>query len=855
MHAVSINDFYWRYPNFTGIKGDYALKAISLEINEGEFFGITGPSGSGKSTLCYAIAGLIPHQIKLPLNLDDGIKGEIRVLGEAVTAIKNENGKPTITGTGSMSPEVGLVMQDPESQFLSMSVMNEMSLGLQMMGLDKSEMEERIRSAMEMVGLGELYQGASRIHPSELSGGQKQRLVIASFLAMKPKILILDEPTSDLDPKGKLEVIETIAKLKSESKMTIILVEHNPELMLKFAGRMAVLYEGSLIAVDKPSKIYSNNELTKKYNVYTPEISELSEYFSIDERPKVTIEKSGFSIERAIQKHNDSIISMKNIGFSYDDGTKALENIDLNIEKGSLVALVGQNGSGKSTLSKIISGILPPSSGTMEIAGIRPTNKKTRAKLPMHVSYVFQNPDHQIFTRSVTDEIKYSLNNAGITGTHASEMVSGILEKVGLSDKADEDPVFLGRGQKRRLAVASSIVLKPEILIVDEPTTGQDYHMSTEIMELIKKLNDEGVTIILITHDMRLVAEYCRRVLVMSRGSLVFDGTPESLFMNDHILKLSSLSEPQSVRLSKEMINIGILKEPFISAKEWLEFFDFMKSKTSITFRSFGDIEKAKLKILNKISSFGKPSGIISIERGGMILGSMLAESLNCESYSISASHYNEIGALTKDVNVNGIESLDLKPKELYVVVDELVDTGKTLDTIMHVLKQRFPDSKFLTCTMIAKPHSIIKPDITAEEAENTTWVVFDYEKNESICEFKASNPKMLNELNEHFSTKLDNRYAKETALMENAFKYSGKNPDVIIYENPTTAIYARLASDILGIKKLIGVRNGDSVKRHGAYSCAAIISSNDKAAEGLKSLIDSKDKIVINIGIMKIGE
>jgi len=849
LHAVSINDFYWRYPNFTGIKGDYALKAISLEINEGEFFGITGPSGSGKSTLCYAIAGLIPHQIKLPLNLDDGIKGEIRVLGEAVTAIKNENGKPAITGVGSMSPEVGLVMQDPESQFLSMSVMNEMSLGLQMMGLEKSEMEERIKAAMEMVGLGELYQGASRIHPSELSGGQKQRLVIASFLAMRPKILILDEPTSDLDPKGKLEVIETIAKLKSESKMTIILVEHNPELMLKFADRMAVLYEGSLIAVDKPSKIYSNNELTKKYNVYTPEISELSEYFSIDESPKVTIEKSGFSIERAIQKHSESIISMKGIGFSYDDGTKALENIDISIEKGSLVALVGQNGSGKSTLSKIISGILAPSSGTMEIAGIKPTNKKTRSKLPMHVSYVFQNPDHQIFTRSVTDEIKYSLNNAGITGTHASEMVSGILEKVGLSDKANEDPVFLGRGQKRRLAVASSIVIKPEVLIVDEPTTGQDYKMAMEIMEIIKSLNEEGVTVLLITHDMRLVAEYCRRAIVMSKGSIIFDGTPEALFMDENVLRLSSLSEPQSVRLSKGIINAGLLDEPLISAGEWLEFFNFLKSKTKIIFKSIADIDASAAKISASLKDAGMPKSMIYIERGGMVLASALYPRLgNVRAYGISASYYNDIGASTKEVFVRGVDTLKIPSGNGYVlVVDELVDTGKTLASIMERLHAAFPKERFVTCTMLAKPRSKIKPDIYAEEVSDDTWVVFDYEKNEALSEFEKANPAMLPELRKHFASYPEDRYSTIYRKIDKLCSNISRKPTAIAYENPRALVQARLLSDKLGVKRLIPVsEDASAVIVAEPNEDVVVVGSTKEAVERISAMAGLKKPIAL---------
>ncbi len=806
MVLVAIRDFYWRYPNFTGIKSDYALKGINLEINEGEFFGITGPSGSGKTTLCYAITGLIPHQLKLPPHFEENIRGEINVLGKTVTKLEGTGDSVKLVGAGSMAPEVGLVMQDPESQFLSMSVMNEVSLGLQLMNIGKEEMESRIREALDMVGLGELYANADKIHPSELSGGQKQRLVIASLLAMKPKILILDEPTSDLDPKGKIEVVETITKLKEASKMTIILVEHNPDVMMRFADRLAVLHEGSLVAIGKPSEIYSNRELTSRYNIYTPEVSDLSEYFSIDEKPKLEIPTTAFSVKRETIGEKLPIISLNDVSFSYEDGTKALKNINLRIEKGSLVALVGQNGSGKSTLSKIISGILAPTSGTMEIAGIKPRTKKERLKLPFHVSYVFQNPDHQIFTRSVTDEINYSLKNAGITGDEARERIEEILKRVGLSDKANEDPVFLGRGQKRRLAVASSIVLKPEILIVDEPTTGQDYRMSMEIMEIIKRLNNDGVTVMLITHDMRLVAEYCRRVLVMSKGSLIFDGTPESLFMDENVLKLSSLAEPQSVRISKGMIRTGVLEEPLISAREWLEFFNFLKSKTKIAFRSFSDIEASAAKMANAIKKKGIPESIIYVERGGMVLASMLSEKLGgIAVQGISASHYNEIGVVTKDVNIWGIENLVIKKKSGYsLVVDELVDTGKTLERIMEELHGKFPNHSFLTCTMLAKPRSTIKPDICAEDVSDDTWVVFDYEQYEAIKEFEKENPAMLPELSRYFSKKTEGQYAAICSTADGISSKVQKTPEAIIYESQSSLVLARLLSDRLSVKKLI---------------------------------------------------
>ncbi len=849
MDSITISDFYWRYPNFTGIKSNYALKGINLSVKEGEFLGITGPSGSGKTTLCYSIAGLIPHQLKLPLNFQDGIKGEISVLGKTITKADIINGELKLSGTGITAPDVGLVMQDPESQFLSMSVMNEVSLGLQLMGLEKKEMLKRIKDALELVGLGELYDYAEKIHPSELSGGQKQRLVIASFLAMKPRILILDEPTSDLDPKGKMEVIETIARIKKESGMTIILVEHNPDVMLRFADRLALLYEGSIVKTGRPEEIYSDKELISKYNIYAPEVSELSDYFSVDESPKLGIPKTGFKIERKKPTVSNPIIKLSGVSFSYDDGTKALGNINLEIEKGSLVALVGQNGSGKSTLSKIISGILAPGSGTAEVAGLNPRSKRDRLKLPLHVSYVFQNPDHQIFTRSVTSEVNYSLKNAGITGKEADEKITNILKRVGLSDKAEEDPVFLGRGQKRRLAVASSIVIKPEVLIVDEPTTGQDYKMAMEIMEIIKSLNEEGVTVLLITHDMRLVAEYCRRAIVMSKGSIIFDGTPEALFMDENVLRLSSLSEPQSVRLSKGIINAGLLDEPLISAGEWLEFFNFLKSKTKIIFKSIADIDASAAKISASLKDAGMPKSMIYIERGGMALASALYPRLgNVKAYGISASYYNDIGASTKEVFVRGVDALKIPSGNGYVlVVDELVDTGKTLASIMERLHAAFPKERFVTCTMLAKPRSKIKPDIYAEEVSDDTWVVFDYEKNEALSEFEKANPAMLPELRKHFASYPEDPYSTIYGKIDKLCSNISRKPTAIAYENPRALVQARLLSDKLGVKRLIPVsEDASAVIAAEPNEDVVVVGSTKDAVERISAALGLKKPIAL---------
>lgn len=577
MDAVTIKNFYWRYPNFAGVVSDFALKNINLTIKYGEFFGITGPSGAGKTSLCFSIAGLIPHQMQL--NERDPrqyISGTVQVFDEIVSTVEEKDGKHVVTGKGVMAPEVGLVMQDPESQFLTMSVKQELSLGLQFLSIDAKEIEVRIKEALDRVGMVDIYDIADKIHPSELSGGQKQRLIIAAFIAMRPKILILDEPTSDLDPAGKLEIIEAIQKLKKAGDLTVILVEHNPELMQNFADRMIVLNEGTIVAMGKPDDIYSDIDLINKYNIYAPEIAELK--CGNDSKRCTTIKSfienipRDFKFERTQNKVVDEerpvLIEVKNLKFAYEDGTQALKGLSFEVRQNELLALIGQNGSGKSTLSKILSGIEGNFSGVVNIASLDLHDVKNRRNMPRHVGYVFQNPDHQIFNRSVYDEVAYGLKNMGISPSIIDERVKTVLTKVNLIDKIKEDPLFLGRGQKRRLGVASVLAMHPEIIIVDEPTTGQDYKMSREIMELLKALNEDGTTIIVITHDMRLVAEFCPRSIVMSQGKIIYDGSTFDLFKNDDVLEKASLRAPQIVRLSKEMMKLGMLDDILMTAED-----------------------------------------------------------------------------------------------------------------------------------------------------------------------------------------------------------------------------------------------------------------------------------------------
>lgn len=750
--VVKIDSLYWKYPTFTGFSNDYSLKNVNLEIKEGEFFGISGPTGSGKTTLCFVIAGLIPHQMRLPPGEESKhFQGKVEVLSELTSGVEEKDGNSTITGRGAMSPDVGLVMQDPESQFLTMSALSELSIGLQMQNLDRKEMESRIKEALNIVGLSDIYATADKIHPSELSGGQKQRLVIASFLAMKPKILILDEPTSDLDPAGKAELIEAIENLKEKSGITVILVEHDPEVMLKFADRMAVISKGEIVAVDKPEAIYRSEEMRKIIEI--PQVMQLiGPKDSLNDEMRLKMVK-GFKPTRNVSVKGKEIISIKNLEFSYEDGTRALNGLDLSISDGEFVALIGQNGSGKSTMSKVLAGFQDGWIGRVFIEGKNLSSSKVRKEMPRHVGYVFQNPDHQIFNRTVKDEILYGLKNIGLPEEEQKTVMEDTLKRVHLFEKLNEDPIFLSRGEKRRLAVASVMAMKPEILIVDEPTTGQDYRMSRGIMDVLTDLNKTGTTVIVITHDMRLVAEYTRRTVVMRNGKIIFDGSAEILFQNDRIMAESSLAPPQAVRVSRKLKDSGILNDILLNAKEWIDFFKFENEKKNFVALKYGTLRKYAYDLSRKIlEDYGKPKSIVYIERGGMFIGRLLSDLLAVrEVYPVRASYYTDDGLPMAAVQIGEFEHSLLNGEGYVLLVDDIADSGRTLEAALQVLKPKTP-RQIVTATVVYKPRSVVKPDVYAYVVDNDTWIVFDYEQNETTSRFlRKNNEEGLSFMKENF--------------------------------------------------------------------------------------------------------
>lgn len=555
--AIEVRGFGWRYPTFVDKESDFVLRGVDLKVKDGETVAIVGRNGSGKTTLCCAMAGIIPYQAHLtPEEGRRHMRGEIRIFGKVVSLA----GRGRFVCGGVAAPSVGLVMQDPESQFLTTSVRDELCLGLRFLGIPERETRKRIREALEAVGLAGLYKYIDEVHPSELSGGQKQRLIIACFLAMQPRVLILDEPTSDLDPVGKFEVIEAIMRIKKRKGMTLVVVEQDPEVVCKIADRVVLLSDGRIRASGSPLALYSDSALARRFAIARPELFEIADAAgvkptgSVRELARRMKAKMAGRGRRSVTGSKEEIIAkLEDVAFRYDDGVVALEGAGLEIREGDFVGLIGQNGSGKTTLAQLLSGLEAATSGRVSVAGLDLSGRRNRRVVHQYVGYVFQNPDHQLFTRSVHDEIAYGLRCRGLSVGETNRKVSAMLAALGLAEKSDEDPIFLSRSEKRKLALASVLALKPSMLIADELLMGQDRGATAQIVGLLEEYNKGGGAVVLITHDMRIVAEHCNRSLVMKEGIVVYDGPTSSFFRSEKLLKSTSLKAPRSVQLSEEL--------------------------------------------------------------------------------------------------------------------------------------------------------------------------------------------------------------------------------------------------------------------------------------------------------------
>lgn len=549
VNAISINNLSFRYKDQKDVK---AIKGINLDISKGQFVVVMGASGAGKSTLANCLNGLIPHFII----------GEY----EGNVSINNVNVKDS--SVSKMSKEVGLVFQDFESQLFSTNTKLEIAFGPENFNVEKEEIQKRIENVVRTVKL----EGLENRSPATLSGGQKQRLAIGAVLAVLPGIVCMDEATTDLDPVGKLEIFNISKKLRRDKKVTLIMFEHETEEALQ-ADRLIIMENGEIIRDGKPQEVLREIDMTDRTGITSLQIPKyFKEVASIDMKDlpltpdegceqfsHIGLEIDDDKYDELLQrdknkemKYGDMLINVKNLQHTYPNGNRALKGIDLEIKEGEFLAILGHNGSGKTTLVKHLNGLLEPTGGTVEVKG-KDTKQTSVFEIGKDVGYVFQNPDHQIFSDTVYDEVAFSPKTRGCSKEEIDIRVKEALEAVDMAGYEEEDPFSLTKGERQRVAVASVLSAKPQVIILDEPTTGLDYKGQKKMMELIKKLNENEHTVIMITHTMWVVAEYAHKVAVIKDGEMTMYGSTRNIFKEEKILLDSCLKTPAIVSLSNKL--------------------------------------------------------------------------------------------------------------------------------------------------------------------------------------------------------------------------------------------------------------------------------------------------------------
>jgi energy-coupling factor transport system ATP-binding protein len=557
--AVSVQDLAYTYRG----QKEPALDGVSLDVAQGEFVVIMGHSGAGKSTLCTSLNSLIPHFFR------GRMQGEVRIEGRST-----REGK-----VGEFAQEVGLVFQDFEAQLFSTNVALEVAFGPENFQVEREEMVRRVHEVLGHVRL----EGFEDRTPATLSGGQKQRLAIASVLAIEPRILCLDEPTTDLDPVGKLGIFRIAEELKNRDDVTLIVVEHETEETLD-ADRIVVLRDGKIVA-DRPAReVLQDVKLLEESSVMPLQVARFfRERGTEDGQLPLTPEEGQEEFERrgwrvSPERHRElveadesreenyeaPIIVVEGLSHRYPNGVVALEGVDLTVRRGEFLAVLGQNGSGKTTLVKHFNGLLKPTGGSVRVDGEETVELGIR-RLGQRVGYVFQNPDHQIFSDTVADEVAFGPKIREMEENEIEERVREALAAVGMEGRGDEDPFGLTKGERQRVAVASVLAVKPEVLILDEPTTGLDYAEQRSMMDLVKRLNEGGSTIIAVTHTMWVVAEYAHRAVVVRDGTVALQGTVREVFAEEEKLRDAALRPPHIVSFSNSM---GF---PVLSVEEMLK--------------------------------------------------------------------------------------------------------------------------------------------------------------------------------------------------------------------------------------------------------------------------------------------
>ncbi|MBN2006653.1 MAG: ATP-binding cassette domain-containing protein [Anaerolineae bacterium] len=558
----------------------FALKDVSLDIRRGEFLGLIGPTGAGKTTLCLACNGITPQ------SFGGRFFGHVTVLG--LDTLEHP--------ISHLARRVGMVFEDPETQLTATSVENEVAFALENLCVPREEIRARIPRVLAAVRLD----GLESRHPHELSGGQKQRLAIAAALAVEPALLVLDEPTAQLDPAGAREVFDVVRELNRVLGMTVLLASHAAEALAEHADRVALLAGGMLRRVGTPGEIYGDVALLEAHRVRPPQVTRTFYLIARRQTARRLTARRGLDGDASVRQTRDfgtssdfwtrmtqmtlpvclddglarmpalrpfarfveppvseippavaPLIAVRNLTYRYEGCAPALNDITLDIHAGEYVLLVGQNGAGKSTLARHFVGLLRPGQGAVHVNG-RDTREWALSDLASRIGYVAQNPDHQLFCATVAEEVAFALQYRGYAHGEIAARTAASLEAMGLAAYGARHPLSLPRGDRARVVIAAILAMQPEALIFDEPTTGQDADGAQRILDVSRELHRQGKTIVVITHHLHL-APAAARVIVMGRGVVLRDAPARHAFHDVATLRQTYLEPPQAVWLAQAL--------------------------------------------------------------------------------------------------------------------------------------------------------------------------------------------------------------------------------------------------------------------------------------------------------------
>ena len=535
---ISFNQFTFQYD----AQAEATLKDISFDIVKGEKVLILGPSGSGKSTLAQCLNGIIP-------NIHKGqAQGQVRIDGQDIF-------KQSIYDKSQL---VSTVLQDPDGQFIGLTVAEDLAFALENDCADQSEMKDKVALWAERLDLTSLLNH----RPQDLSGGQKQRVSLAGVLIDESPILLFDEPLANLDPKSGQETIDLIDKIHKEVGATTIIIEHRLEdVLYRPVDRILLVNEGELLFNGSPDELLSSKLLLEN-GIREPLYVTVLRQLGFDTRSAQNLSQldaldlSDLALPDRVLKDkrdssSDSILKVEGLSVSYGDNPAIIEDLSFSLKKGERLAIVGKNGAGKSTLAKALCGFVP-SQGKLTYKG-QDISQDSIAERSERIGFVLQNPNQMISQTMIFDEVALGLRLRGIEEAEVEERVHEVLKTCGLYSFRKWPISALSFGQKKRVTIASILVLKPEIIILDEPTAGQDYKTYTDIMTFLDSLQKQGHTIVMITHDMQLMLEYSDRCLVVVEGKVIADGNPVTILNQKGLLESANLKQTSLYTLGQKL--------------------------------------------------------------------------------------------------------------------------------------------------------------------------------------------------------------------------------------------------------------------------------------------------------------